>query len=215
MKNLFKLTPVILFLALVSCSKDVELPGNPFAPANGKLSPNSPVQFNASIDGVPYSIVLDTTYMPLTNQGGVSISADTIGRIYHSIIQDTILNEPALWVHIGMNRFRVDFPSHILPTDEEFDAYFHANNRFYADTNDVEMEGVAFFMRDTIEDVIWSTLGPQPGSTFRVDQIATDTTFIGQHYIKARMVFKCILYNGSGGTKNLTNGVFVGLFKNT
>lgn len=213
MKNLFKLTPVILFLALVSCSKDVELPGNAFVPANGKLTPNSPIQFNASIDGIPYSLVLDdSTYMEMTSEGGSQVATDTIARIYHSIIQDTALDERALWVMVGTNRF-VFNTNHILPTPTEFNAYFGPQNRMFGDTTDTHLAGAAFFMRDTVADVIWGTQGPQPGSFFRVDEIVADT-ILGQHHVKARMVFKCMLYDGSGATKSLTNGVFVGLFRN-
>jgi hypothetical protein len=213
MKNLFKLAPVFL-LALASCSKDVELPANDFSPAFVQLTPTSPTQFNASIDGVPFSLALDdSTFIELTDQGGPS-SGDTVFRVYHSIIQDTVLDEPAAWVRIGTNKFIITVPSHILPTPIEFNSYFSDENRRFADTAEVKMDGAALYLRDTLNGGVWTTQGPQPGSLFRVDQFVADT-IAGQHHIKARMVFRCTLYNSvTGGTRNLTNGVFVGWFRN-
>lgn len=228
MKQLLKLSLFVLVVALASCKKDEDTPIVPLTPAGISLHPDDPSQFHASIDGIPFSIVLDTTYIDTTGQENFMIGGDTLGRIYHSILKDTVRDEPAAWIHLGLNTFLFDGPPpplHILPTEDEFDNFFKKGMETYADpgtgkgyfpfgdTTENMMRGAAFFLRDTVNNVIWSTQGPQYGSFLHVDTIAPLDN-IGEYYIKARMSFSCKLYDGNGAVRNLTNGVFIGIFRN-
>lgn len=228
MKHFLKLSLFVLVVALASCKKDEDTPIVPLVPGGTTLHPDDPSQFHASIDGMPFSIVLDTTYIDTTGQRNIALGGDTLGRVYFSILQDTVLDEPAAWIYLGMNTFLYDGPPaplHILPTEEEFDYFFTRGMETYsdpgtgvgyfpfADTTVEQMRGAAFFYRDTVNDVVWSTQGPQQGSFFHVDTIAP-MTIQGQYHVKARMSFSCKLYDGNGAVRNLTNGVFIGIFRN-
>lgn len=228
MKHFLKLSLFVLVVGLASCKKDEDTPIIPLVPGGITLDANDPSQFHASIDGIPFSIQLDTTYIDTTGERIILLGGDTMGRVYKSILFDTVRNEPAAWIYLGLNKYIFDGPPapiHLLPTEDEFDFFFTNGMETYADpgmgvgyfpfadTTVEAMRGAAFFYRDTVNDVVWSTQGPQNGSYFHVDTIAPLTLF-GQYHIKARMTFQCKLYDGSGAVRNLTNGVFIGIFRN-
>ena len=65
----------------------------------------------------------------------------------------------------------------------------------------------------------WSTslgAGTQTASTFSV--VSVQQQYLsgpyGDQYMKFMAKFSCTLYNASGTSKSLTNGVFVGYFEN-
>lgn len=228
MKHLLKLSffaTVTLGFALTSCKKDEDTPITPLVQTGTPLSPDDSAQFHASIDGVPFSIQLDTIYLNNTDERTVVIGGDTMGRVYKSILQDTILDEPAAGIYLGFNKFIMTVPNHILPTESEFNSFFLTGMETYADpgtgagyfpfadTTEERMRGAAFFLRDTVNNVMWTTQGPQPGSFLHVDTLAP-VTLMGQYHVKARLTFSCKLYDGSGAVRNLTNGVFIGVFRN-
>lgn len=215
MKNVFRLVLAVMVLGIASCKKEEGITPTPFTPGTVILKPNSPSQFHASIDGVPFTITLDTTYIDTTSLRGFVIGGDTLGRVYKSILKDTVRQQLAAGVFLGMNSYKMEVPGHILPTPTEFNAFFTKQSGYFpfGDTTVEKMQGAAFFYRDTVNNVMWTTQGPQPGSSFRVDTIAP-LTIMGQHHIKARMTFQCKLYDGNGAVRNLTNGVFIGIFRN-
>lgn len=218
MKNLFKFTlPLLLLVGMISCSKIEEDTPNPFTPGTVALDPNEISQFHASIDGIPFAFTLPGVGIDTTAETGWTIGGDTLGRIYKSFLVDTVLGQPAVAVYLGKNSFILNTtsnPVHILPTESEFKTFFTQGSgyRTFSDTTE-DMDGAAFFWRDTVNNVTWSTLGPQNGSSFHIDTIAPVTLF-GQYHVKARMSFKCTLYDGNGAIRNLTNGVFIGVFRN-
>lgn len=229
MKHLFKLSflvSVALGFALTSCKKDEDTPITPLTPGGIPLTlGNDSAQFHASLDGIPFSIQLDTIFVNNTDERTMVVGGDTMGRVYKTILQDTVLDEPAAWILLGFNKFIMTTPNHILPTESEFNSFFTTGMQTYADpgtgkayfpfadTTEQQMRGAAFCLRDTVNDVIWTTQGPQAGSFLHVDTIAA-RTIMGQYHVKARMTFSCKLYDGSGAVRNLTNGVFIGVFRN-
>lgn len=211
MKNLFRLTLLLIVVGFASCKKEEGIAIDPLKPGSVPLLPTSASQFHASIDGVPFALTLGHRYIDTTGQSG-SFSSDTIFRVYHSVIFDTVTDEPAAWMYLGTNPFKTAI-GHLLPTPAEFNLFFKSGYRPFVDTAITHFKGAAFFWRDTTTDVLWTTLGPQPGAVFRVDTIAP-LTIMGQHHVKARMSFNCTLYDGNGAIRNLTNGVFIGIFRN-
>jgi hypothetical protein len=101
----------------------------------------------------------------------------------------------------GTTTTNLEFKNFFLPGTYSFDANFPRN-------------GVAIRWYDAT-NTIWSTdLSPttQTGSTFTITEATEGTNDFGDYLLKVKITFNCTVYNSSGSSKVLTNGVYWGYF---
>lgn len=78
------------------------------------------------------------------------------------------------------------------------------------------LNGVEIYWRDQ-NDTLWSTsfgTANQVGNVFTLTdkQVEPDLQGTGYYAVKAKMTFNCTLYDNSGNSKALTDGIFVAYF---
>ena len=159
--------------------------------------------YKATIDGVNYvqDVTLTNDYEP-----GVGMSGSTDVVFGGGI---TYANPP---LPAGKTEFGIDkgvmhgYGSSTTPA--QFKAFFPVGNVSYAPTSFSSGDGVKVYWTDG-SGTVWDTRnGPtdQTGNTFKILSTQSFVDLAGDQYVKVKVEFSCKLFNGSGASKQLTNG---------
>jgi hypothetical protein len=163
--------------------------------------------YKATIDGVNY--VQDET---LTNgyEAGSGLSGldDVVFGAGLYFINGTL---PAGKTEFGIDRGMMH--NYQSATQAQFKAFFPVGSLPYS-SNTWTTDGViVYWTGPNGED--WSTRnGPvdQTSSTFKILSVQDFVDLKGDYYVKVKVEFSCKLFNGSGASKQLTNGEAVIVF---
>jgi hypothetical protein len=205
MKNrILYLLSAALIVSGVSCKKDDPVTSpttTPTTPAS--LSISSPYQVNFTLDGTAMDYNIGTTtgfdMVNSANNSVQPIGGGTSTFIYGSSIGNGT-------AYVGFMKGTFSLPGGGLMSDSEFLSMFPAATVAYspASANGVV---VSYFDGSTL----WSSdLGTadQTGSAFKIE--ANQVLTGGSYYtVKLYITFNCKVYDGSGGSKTITNGSFI------
>ena len=208
MKKIFPAFFLAGALLVASCSKKDESEPEPNNNNNSnEITINSSPRYSASIDSVAYSKVENGT----TVVKGLSSTYD------HPSIDTSIgnytsnLNNPGVSTYIRLVRRGLVFTG-ALPDNSIFNSYFNPASYTYTLSG---TDGIKISWYDnSLQE--WSTdagTADQTGSSFTITDIKGENTSDG-YLLKIKATFTCKLYNGSGQSKTLTSGVYVGYFGN-
>ena len=210
MKKTNQIIVLMLSAMLITsgCSKEDEpapVVTTPTTGTGGGVTVNSPAQFTGTIDGVNYSYVAGNLDVVNGVGSGINGPGNSLfsSFLYYNVSGATIIDiEKGTLNHSGQN-----------PTATEFKNFFTVNSYNFSQ-NAVSGFDITWF--DANGD-IWGTsfgTGVQTNSTISIDEIKEET-ILGVYFITAKLSFSCTLYDFNGNSKQLTNGVFVGIFENS
>jgi hypothetical protein len=199
----FKATSLFLliFVLFASCKKKKD----DTTPSEGV-----PVcQFKATVDGVTKDFKVITGSEPYDcSVGGSGVigtgSGSSTQRIFEASMSNTNTNE-----YLNIWKGTLVIAAGGYPSDAEFHAFFNTGSVAYS--NDAA-SGIQLVYVDA-SGTIWTTNGVQSGSTFNFTTI--EKVFIlGEAVVNFNATFNCILYDGNGNSKTLTNGTAKLSFQN-
>jgi hypothetical protein len=214
-KNTF-LAVIAVSLILASCKKESSTPTTTPTTPTTTVTPtgtniNSSPQFTGTVNGTNFSFINGSGYTSNVSSskqlGGSSATAN------YAEYQSSIFDSPTSTKGIGIWKGTITFPlSSSTPDTASFDAFFPLTTCAYSlnYTNGIEVDWV------DASGVEWTTsqgTGSQTGSKFTIIAKQVLTSF-GTQNVKVMINFNCTLYNTSGGSMPLTNGVYIGYFEN-
>ena len=205
-KIIYSLCFALMTLVVVSsCKKDDSAndENNPINPNRG-VTIDSDVQFTGVINESNVSITL-SNIGDLVNGADNQISPNPDTSYYkYDIYMCNNENTVAIQIKKGTLKSITGYPDNNM-----FQAFFPSGNYAYS----VEaVKGIEIIYWDANQKE-WSTsMGSanQSGKTFTIDASRDE----GNDYVKIKALFSCNLYDASGNSITLTNGVFVGYFCN-
>jgi hypothetical protein len=172
-----------------------------------EVTVNSNPQYSATVEGVSYSKTENgTTVMRGLTTTYTHPGVDTSIGFYISN-----LNNPGVGFYLKLSRSGLVFTGS-ASANATFKAFFDVASYPFTIGGDNGIR-VAWYDEAGQE---WSTdagIADQTGSAFNIAEIKEENTQDG-YLVKVKATFNCKLYNGSGGSKTLTNGVYVGYFGN-
>lgn len=206
---------LIAALCLTSCSKDDDdaaQPNNSSQNNNtsgNSITINSNAQVWMKIDGNVYSKIVEATNTISSGVGAdkeIAGFPDTSSAIYASFLyDDNTLN----------SYFSIDKGELIFlggePDTTTFKNFFNPGNYSYTAG---ALNGIVIAYYDSNNER-WSTdqgSGDQTGSIFTITEIKTNNVF--DYTVTVRVTFNCKVYNNTGQSKTLTEGVYIGGFAN-
>lgn len=193
---------LIALLTISSCKKDdsSDDTNNP----NNDITIDSEIQFAANINGSNVSILLSNIGDAVCGTDNkISVDPDTSYFKYDSYMSNSD-NTLAIQIKKGTLKSITGYPDNTT-----FQAFFPTGNYSYA-VNAVKGLEIRYWDANQKE---WSTsMGSanQSGKTFTIDASRDD----GNDYVKIKASFSCNLYDASGNSITLTNGIFVSHFAN-
>ncbi len=211
MKTVYLMLIAAPFLASCSKKDDSSQPNNsiPATPVGGNsITINSSHQVWMKIDGNVYSkIVNGNDIMPgVSADKQIAGLPDTSSGSYGSFIYDNNTSNSYFAVDKGRMIF---FGSQ--PDTMSFKNFFSTGSYSYSAG---AQNGISISYYDS-NNALWSTdqgTGDQTGSTFTITDRKTNNAF--DYTVIIRAIFNCKVYNSSGQSKTLTEGVYVGDFAN-
>ncbi|HNW99458.1 MAG TPA: hypothetical protein PKK00_13715 [Bacteroidales bacterium] len=195
---------LIIAVLLSSCKKDDSSDDDNNNNTNNAVTIDSDVQFTGTINGTNVSILL-------SNIGDAVTGADN----HIAAIPDTSYFKYDTYLSKNDNSLAIQIKKGTLksitgyPDNTTFQAFFTAGNYSYSVD---AFNGIEISYWDANQKE-WSTsMGSanQSGKTFTIDAARDD----GNGYVKIKASFSCNLYDASGNSITLTNGVFVDQFCN-
>lgn len=167
---------------------------------------NSTPQATFTLDGVNKSYVMNNTTL---FEGSGSSGSGSGSTSYSADIDD---GNTISYISISKGTLNYSTATSMYPTDATFKAFFPVASIPYS-ANAVNGIEISIYDNGTY----WTTsLGTanQTGSTFNIVQTKDNPDTNGFFYVKFKATFSCKVYDGSGNSKTITNGVFVGNFGN-
>jgi hypothetical protein len=173
-------------------------------PDPDKVTIDDNPQFGAKIDG---QVVTYRESNSLEIYGGEhSISAiDTSFFIYTVTLADPSATTSYIEIKIGT----FAKPTGGYPSVSEFNAFFTTGSKPYSAG---AVAGVEVIWWDDAMTA-WSTANGAPGGSFKLEALQAEN-ILGDDYMKFKAVFSCMLYDGSGNSIELTDGLYLGYFAN-
>ncbi len=207
--NKIKLLFIALILLMVvgGCKKRTTTP-IPAANSSVATSTNSVNSFTGNIDGVAYTYKEGVNDVEGSSISNKSLNAgSTSSGIFGTTLDYSTTDDGIMSINKGTIYF-----TDSSPDNAAFKSFFSTGTYLYSlhGANGVEVNWT------DANGVDWSTsygTGDQTGSTFSIQTSQVAAT-INDYYIKVTLKFSCKLYNTSGQSKTLTNGVYVGEFGN-
>ncbi|MBK6397927.1 MAG: hypothetical protein IPP27_06575 [Bacteroidetes bacterium] len=203
MKKIFYI--IAICSVFVSCSKKDDPEPTPSAPV---LNYNSTPQFSVSLNGTGLSMIADgSTIESLVGSSNSLNPVPNISTGNYSYYIGSNVNDIGIFLKRGGLLF-MGFP----PSDSLFLSFFPTGSYNYTSDG---VNGISISYFDA-NGILWSTdLGTavQTGSTFTIDE-RQGQDILGYYSVRYKASFSCKLYDGSGNTIDLTNGVIVGSFEN-
>jgi hypothetical protein len=204
MKKLFYI--IAICSVFISCSKKDEPEPTP-TPSSSSITINSTPQFTITLDGgSPVAMITDGISIEGTNGSDNFIVAwpDSSSGTYSSSISNSITGIGLTISHGGL-RF-IGNP----PSDSLFLNFYPVGPYPYTIS---AWNGVKIDYSDGT-GTYWSTdygTALQPGSSFIIND-RTGMQYFGDYHVVFKATFNCILYDGLGNSKTLTNGIYVSSF---
>jgi hypothetical protein len=208
---MFKSRSLFVILAIVlvftSCKKSNSSSTN--SNSNNNSTTGYTYYYQATIDGTVYKQTVTNTnnYIAGSSLDGGGPSAAFTADIGPDA--DSIpLNETAFGITKGVYLDYTDV------TDSSFKAFF--NPGVYPFAASFGASGITIGWTDKA-GVDWesnNTPGTQTSSNFTITNVVNTagTVYNGTYYITVTATFNCILYDGNGNSRTVTNGTFVGIF---
>ena len=199
-------------LILSSCKKSDDTDsssGNNNTGGSAALTINSSWQVKAKIDGLDYA-----KRDSVDGASGVFTDSEQGGSFPDSSVADygsSLVNLSTFDPYFSVYRNGQRYPGGTSVLNSDFLAYFTPGNYPYTDEY---VDGAAIFYTDANGEMWGSNMGSgdQTGSVFTIVQVREET-FFPNYDIRVLCHFNCKLYNGSGQSKSLTDGEYVGLFE--
>lgn len=185
--------------ALTGCEKE----NNYTVPTDDTITLSGPSQFYGKIDGTAYQYKdglsgYDSGANALKT---VEAAPDSSSAIYQSYIFATSSGDVRFEVNIGTLKF-----IGLIPGFSVFSGFFETGMVPFSNSG---IHGVEVIWRDDNGNA-WSTsYGAQGGSVFEISELQIESPSV-----KVKALISCKLYNSSGDSKTLDNGIFVGNFTN-
>jgi hypothetical protein len=210
---IFKSKTLIAVLAILfifaSCKKSNSIANNNNGGGNNNDTTAYTYYYEATIDGTVYKETCTATndYIPGSSLDGGGPSASFSADIAPDA--DTIpINETAFGITKGI------YSDYYDVTDSSFEAFFSPGS--YPFASSFGGSGITIGWTDK-SGVDWESNnapGTQSGSNFTITKVETTTGIVynGTYYVTVTATFNCILYDGNGNSKTVTNGTFVGIF---
>ena len=195
---------LLVTVSFVGCKKDDDDDNTPAPPA---ITVDSPEQMTGKIDGVAFSWVTggSNPYQGTVSSGGpVAFPPDSSEFILGTGMENIVTGDYLMDINLGTYRF-------LAPTDSiQMTNFFAIKSWNYS----IDAEnGVEIIYYDS-NSWMWSTsygTASQAGSTFSLQE-RKYFEFLGEPYMTIKASFNCVLYNGLGASKVLTDGVVVANF---
>jgi hypothetical protein len=206
MNKKYLIVALMFFAILVSCEDDlptVEVPPDP-----PQITVDSAWQFSVKIDGTIFTARDSTNdYIgSYSTSGLIAAFPDTSALIYESGLSDSLITN-SLFISKGTLRFA----SGMIPVDSIFEPFFAPASYQYSPNS---ADGIVIEWYDSNGE-LWSTeigTANQSGSSFVI--VANLSSHVNGYLdVKLKATFNCKLYNASGQSKTLTEGLYVGSFE--
>jgi hypothetical protein len=208
--NLKKFTYLISALAFISfssCKKDSSSTNTTPTPTTTAITIDSPIQLSCKINGTQLSYIEDGT----TNQSGWSSDNSLAGlpdTSYFAYGGDLLrsADDSVLFQIYKGTLANVGVP----PSDATFDNFFANGTYGYAPNSNQKFQGVYIHIR--YNNKLYTTLnnasGAQSGSNFKIEA-GKQVTNPSDHEWKIKASFNCKLYDDTGASITLTDGILV------
>ena len=203
-----KITVVAFSLALifVGCKKDSN---DDAAPGTPTLTVNSTPQVSFKLDGVATSVIESSTIIQYVfSSKSLATPPDSSSGAWSAVFTNDATGDAIFTVDKGFLNFLG-----ASPTTAAYSTFFKVGSSSYVANPDNQL-GVR--MSYVINGVEWSTnagAGTQTGSTFAISE-TQNWSLNGETGVNILASFNCKLYDGSGNSKTITNGVAVCAFQN-
>lgn len=211
MKKVIVLFAIVIVGLSVSCKKDnpatpaASTPAPVVTPPSNSITINSTPQFSGTINGTSYSLVNGSTYTSGVASNKQIGSPSTAS--YASLVGNQNTNQPYFTINKGTMTFTGS-----MPDTASFDAFFPVTSIAFSKNN---INGIDIDWIDPTGNLYSTSLGTanQSSSAFAITAKQV-TTILGYQNVKVMATFSCTLYNSTGGSIALTNGIYVGYFEN-
>ncbi|MBI3519687.1 MAG: hypothetical protein HY062_10065 [Bacteroidetes bacterium] len=172
-------------------------------PSGPSITSSTTPQATFNLDGVSKSYISNNN----TIFGGSGSSGTGTGSTsYSSDIDD---GNSVTYINISKGTLTYTASA---PTDIQYEAFYPISSIPYS-VNAANGVEISIF----INGVEWSTskgTANQSGSTFNITEKVGYTDLTSTFYVKVKATFSCKVYDGSGASKTITNGVYIGDFGN-
>jgi hypothetical protein len=184
---------------MTSCEKE----NSDVAPTDENITLSGPCQFYGKIAGTAFQYKDGQSgYASGANAIKTVVAApDSSSAIYQSYLYSTSSGDVRFEVNIGTLKYMG-----LTPGFSVFSGFFGTGMVSYSNSG---LHGVEVIWRDDNGNA-WSTSnGVQGGSVFEISELQIESPSV-----KVKALISCKLYNSSGDSKTLDNGIFVGYFTN-
>jgi len=211
MKTYYYFLIAAFVLVAGGCSKndDDDASGGTNGTGTSTINIDSQWQYFAKINGTSFSKVIGATVGgAYSTSSQTAIPPDSSNAAYGSVLMDASLTNEYFDVTRNGHHFLGSSAE-----NSEFLDFFSAGNYSYTTE---EVNGVSISWRDETTGTIWTTYNgssDQTGSEFVIEQVKVLSTQF-EYTIKVLAHFNCKLYDGSGNSKTVTEGKFVGQYSN-
>jgi hypothetical protein len=187
---------VLLVGSISGCKKGL--------PDPGKVKITDKPQFSANVDGneVQYN---ESNSIEIYG-GDHSISAIDTSELRYTV---TLANQIGTVSYIDIKIGTLILPDGGYPNTAEFNGFFTTGSKAYSPDG---LAGVQVTWWDET-GTAWSTANGVPGGSFTLEEVKAET-LLGDEYMKFKAVFSCTLYDGSGNSIELSEGLYLGYFAN-
>jgi hypothetical protein len=196
-------------LCVAACKKESnDADSSPNNGGTSAITIDSPWQYSIKVDGTAYAKTDNgSTIAGVFSDGGqTAVPPDSSISNYGS----TLYNPGSMEVYFEVIRNGHHFLGGSC-TNSEFLSFFAPGNYSYTPEN---VNGITIHWYDGTGQQWGTELGTanQAGSLFTIVQVREETTF-PDYDLKVLTHFNCKLYNSSGQSKVLTDGVYVSMFE--
>ncbi len=204
---------ISIAIAFAGCKKnkgDEITPGTPINNPNPMVTVNSPAQVSFKLDGTDISYMEGSTYQQTVGSSSfLATPPDSSESSWSCGFEDVSMGNPIVELDKGYLKFLGN-----MPDSDIFYNFFSPGNFNYVMNPDAEI-GVR--LTYYINGAKWSTYdgtGNQTGSVFKITDRKKFWSLGGNTGATVLISFNCILHDGHGNTKTLTDGVMVCSFEN-
>jgi hypothetical protein len=212
-KLLYLLLAISLFASCKKDSNDDTTPtpstGGNNNNTGGSITINSTNQVSMKVDGTPLSKIENGSNVES------SVHSNSLLAPYpdtsHGIWGSSLYNPSATETYINITKGGLKFIG-APASNTAFKNFFNPGTYSYDVSGSTYLTGIEISL---FENSVFysSSMGSQAGSSFTITDMVEVTG--GSYYaVKVRATFHCKVYDGVGGIKTLTEGIYVGHFMN-
>ncbi len=203
---------VTIFVLAIGCTKDNENTSDPDPDPNPDPSTELTINSKPSFSGI-----VDNNTISYNEKNSVSVQGASLGVVYYPDTSEFTYDAhlvsldfetPYISIYIGT----LYLPEGGSPTNEQFGDFFNTGHVPYSIDH---FDGIEIKYWDE-NGKTWSTslgTGDQSNSTFNIDDLKDDL-FYNTLNVKFKATLNCKLYDESGNSIYLSNGIFMNYFSN-